>query len=193
MKIKRILCRAALATVIAVILCACGTDNTSHSGEVNEQTSDFPAAPDKIVIGGYGEEKELLPGDEEFGEVLYGIKARISSGSRLSVMTLAPEAYDVGELREDNIYVEYIYNEAAEQSYPTYGEGGSYITEIISPKRVFFSLTGEFHQDVILGADDEYTEKSAIGRISDSTELIRYISAALGVDVTGGVTDMTEK
>lgn len=116
MKIKRILCRAALATAIAVILCACGTDNTSHSGEVSEQTSDFPAAPDKIVIGIYGEEKELLPGDEKFGEVLYGIKARISSGSRLSVMTLAPEAYDVGELREVNIYVEYIYNEAAEQT-----------------------------------------------------------------------------
>ena len=173
MKIKIFSCL--IATLL--LLCSCGTGDAK--GET-EGVPAFPVTPDKIVIGADGTEKELLPGDKAFDEVVAGIKQRAENTKDYGGMGV--DAYDpvMGhlsvELRESEVFVEYIYNEAKIQSFMMGQVGGGSALEDKEVSRIFFPLTGEYHRDMFVSGEAEYNNKtSTLGVLSDNTSLITYI------------------
>lgn len=173
MKIKIFSCLIALL----LLLCSCGTDSVST--EVEGESSFF-VSPDKIIIGANGEEKELLPGDKAFEDVLTGINARAESVEKFGAMLLAAYNYDIGkhlsaELREVEVFVEFIYNDVNMQSFMMVQSGGGSALEDKEVSRMFFALTGEYHKEFFVAKDADYKQSTTLGSLHDNTSLITYI------------------
>lgn len=166
--------KCVIVLLLAVLmLCACGKEDVGAPY--------FPAVPDKIVVGVKGEEIELLPGDEAFDEVMSALRERTEKSGTFDTLLLDAEDPQTGkhmsyELRESEIFVELVYDEAAPQSFPMSQAFGRVEVEEIDVQRLFFSLTGDYHECIFVGKDAEYESWATLGSLPDDTDLITYVS-----------------
>lgn len=150
----------------------------------------FPAVPDKIVVGVKGEEVELLPGDEAFDEVMSALRERTEKSETFGTLNLAAEDPQTGkhmsyELRESETFVELVYDEAAPQSFRMSQAFGRVAVEEIDAQRLFFSLTGQYHDCIFIGKDAEYESWTTLGSLADDTDLITYVGELVAQETEG--------
>lgn len=166
--------RIAAAFVLALLvisLFSCGTKAGAPY---------FPAVPDKIVVGVKGEEVELLPGDKAFDEVVSALRGREDKAEGFDTLLLLAEDPQTGkhmsyELRESETFVELVYDEVAPQTFHMAQAGGGVANEEIDVQRLFFSLTGEYHECIFIGKDAEYESWATLGSLPDDTDLITCV------------------
>lgn len=157
-----------------LVLSSCGAKEAD-----NTTTPDFPVDPDKILIGADGYEKEVLPESEEYNKIIALIKERVNKSEELGKMLLDAHDPDSGkhlscELRESEVFVEFIYNECTPQKFGALRSGDEKAEEI-NVHRIFFSLTRTYHDCFFIGKDADYKEAITIGPLADNTELITYV------------------
>ena len=170
MKVKVLIC----SLIMILILSSCGARDAD-----NTTTPDFPVDPDKILVGADGYEKEISPESEEYNKILALIKERANKSEELGKMLLDAHDPDSGkhlsyELRESEVFVEFIYDECKSQNFDLL-QSGSVTTEEINVNRIFFSLTRTYHDCFFIGKDAEYKDAITIGPLADNTELITYV------------------
>ena len=172
--------RFLLFIVISVIvLSSCGSTENDISN-----TSDFPINPDKIIIGADGQQKEILPQDKAYSEIVSLITERIKKSDKLDSASLDDHDTDSGkhlsfELQKNETYVEFVYNECVLQKFDMLQNGGTVTAKAINVQCVFFSLTGEYHNCFFVGKDADYEDSITIGPLADNTTLITYIKEML--------------
>lgn len=180
MKIKCFTARFAIPLVaLTAILCSCGKNQTSGDNEPSS-APEFPVAPDKIIIGVKGEESELTPEDEAFDKIMSKIRERKEKDDRFDAMLL--DAYDPytgehlsRELKKSETFVEFIYNECRSQKFnkvEPYGEKSDWEIDV---QRIFFSLSGEYHDCFFIGSDADYKTATTLGMLADDTSLVVYV------------------
>ncbi len=173
LRIKHLLC---LLIVGVLVLSSCGEKAVD-----SVTASQFPASPDKIVVGVNGDEKELVPDDKACDDIVAQINERISKSGGFSQAALDTLDHDSGkhlsfELRDSEAFVEYIYNEGAPQMIDMLQPGGVVVAEEINVHRVFFSLTRDYHDCFFVGEDSDYVKSATFGPLVDNTALITYIN-----------------
>ena len=169
LKIKSLICLLMLAILV---LTSCGA---------KEPDNTFPVKPDRIIVGTGGTEKEILPGDKSFDKIVSFVRERTDKSEAFGVLLL--EAYDLDtgkhmsyELRESQTFVELIYDECKGQIFNMSQSGGGSAEEEKEIKRIFLSLTGDYHDCIFIGKDDNYESSATLGLLTDNTELITYVS-----------------
>lgn len=197
LKIKRI---ALLLAAVLLALCSCGGGGEAQDGGTTQTASpDFPRTPDRIVIGSGGEAKELLPGDEAFDEIYSAIAGRVGKSGDLGSLRLDEYSRDADgrhmtyALRENETFVELIYEEVTVQSILRSQKGGGVAAEDCEIKRVFCPLTGENHDLVFVSKDDEYKSAHNFGLVTDDTNLIRYVISIFGAEQSESTAISEEK
>lgn len=170
MKVKILL----FLCIMILILSSCGAKEAD-----NIATPDFPVDPDKILVGADGYEKEILPESEEYNKIVALINERVNKSEKFGKMLL--DAHDPDsekhlsyELRESEVFVEFIYNESNPQNIGIL-KSGEEKPEEINVNRIFFSLTRTYHDCFFIGKDAEYKDAITIGPLADNTELITYV------------------
>lgn len=163
-----------LFAVILLLLCSCGE---KVGGPY------FPAVPDKIVIGISGVESTIVPGDEAFDEIV----------SRVRGVTEQSEGFDFArldaisengkhlsyEVRESEIFVEFIYNEPGEQTVIMREANRKTSVKVMNIQRLFFPLSGQYKDVIFIGADAEYKSHSTIGPFDIGESLASYVAGLL--------------
>lgn len=172
MKMKRLL---VLFVIVLLFLCSCGE---KVGGPY------FPAVPDKIVIGISGVESTVVPGDEEFDEIVVRIRDLVEKSGGLDTALLAAADPDSGkhlsyEVREREIFVEFIYNEPAEQSVTMIEANRKTSVKVMNIQRVFFPLSGQYKDCIFIGADAEYKSHTTIGPLVSKESLASYVAGLL--------------
>ncbi len=168
MKIKSLICLFMLAVLV---FSSCGA---------KEPDNMFPVKPDKIIVGSGGVEKEFLPGDKDFDKILSYVRERADKSEDFGELLLAAHDPASGkhlsyEFRESETFVEFIYDECKGQSFNMSTSANSSVKEEKEVKRVFFSLTGEYHDCFFYSKDDNYKSTVTLGTLTDNTELITYV------------------
>lgn len=141
----------------------------------------FPMVPDKIIVGTGGNEKEILPDDGAFDKIVSYVRKRAEKSDAFGVLRLyayepMTEIHLSNGLRESETFVEFIYDESKGQILNMKQSGGGSADEEKQIKRIFLSLTGEYHDFIFIGKDDEYKSSVTFGSLTDSTELITYVN-----------------
>ena len=167
---------AFLLVISIFVLSSCGTDDITGQSVAN-----FPLDPDKIIVGTNGAEKEYLPDDMEYNEIISLINERFIKSERFDRAAL--DAYDPDsgmhlsfDLRDRETFVEFVYNECTVQRLNMLQSGGSITTEEINVSRVFFSLTRDYHDCFFIGKDANYDTSETLGILADNTTLITYVN-----------------
>ncbi len=149
------------------------------------KTKELPTEPDRIVVGCRGVETELMPGSEAFNLVFCStinrIRYNITYNKNKRIDTLKLAAYDaetnehlsVG-LKKSETYVEFIYDEVSTQWYMAESKDGLCDKEI-EVQRLFFPLSGQYHDCVFVGLDAEYKISAALGQIEDDGDLTDFV------------------
>ena len=173
MKIKVLSCLIA----VLFLLCSCGTGSATVE---DEGIPAFPEAPDKIIVGVDGGEKELAFGEEAFEKIMSGIKKRADTSTSYGALLLAAHDPETGKhisnyLRTEEVFVEFVYNEVTVQSFLMGQTGGESAPENKDVIRIFFPLTGEYHNDFFVSEDPDYNQSASLGFLSDNSDLITYV------------------
>lgn len=180
MKIKCFTARFAIMLVaLTAILCSCGKNQTSGYNE-SSSAPEFPVAPDKIIIGVKGEEAELTPEDEAFDKIMSKIRERKEKDDGFDALRLAVHDPETGEhksrgLKKSETFVEFIYDECKPQKFnkaEPYGETSDWEIDV---QRIFFSLSGEYHNCFFIGSDADYKTAATLGILADDTSLVVYV------------------
>lgn len=158
--------------VAVFVLSSCGAKKPDNK---------FPAKPDKIIVGSGGAEKEIMPGDKAFDEIVSFVSERANKSEAFGTLRLAVHDSETDkhlsyELRKSETFVELIYDECRGQILNMSQSGGGSADEEVEIKRIFLSLTGQYHDCIFIGKDDEYTGDYTLGFLTDSTELITYVN-----------------
>lgn len=179
LRIKRLMC---LCVVFVFVFCSCGTNgkdgrNTESEFSVN---SEFPVNPDILILGNGGIEMEFELNDKEYSEIISLVKERIKKSDGFAVASLDAYDFESGkhlshELRKNETFVEFVYNECKPQSFAMSQAGGGIEAEEFNVQRIFFSLTRDYHDCFFIGADDDYVNSTTLGVLVDKTELITYV------------------
>lgn len=161
----------AVGLLVSVSVCACA----SGKGETK-----FPMEPDKIIIGTAGSEREILPNDGAYREILSQMKERVDRSEAFDrVLSIAhdPESgkHASVEMRKSETFVEFVYNAPTEQKFNTMQAGGKATTEGIEVRCLFFPLTGEYHKCFFIGRDGNYDSAITMGNLADNTALISNV------------------
>lgn len=170
MKIKSLICLFFLA-VIAFTSCKKEAPDAA-----------FPMTPDKIIVGTGGNEKEILPDDGAFDEIISKIKERVKKSAGFSTAALAAYDPETGKhlsygQRESETFVEFIYDECKTQEIDMLKPGPEAASRDIDVHCIFFPLTGECHGEFFVGDDLYYKSAATLGILADSTELITYVNS----------------
>ncbi len=170
LRTKRLTC---LCAAFVFVFCSCTTKG-------KDAVSEFPVNPDKLIVGAEGLETELVPGNEGYSEIISLINGRIKQEDGFAVAALVNHDPETGkhlsyELRKNQTFVEFVYNECKPQSFAMSQAGGGTEAEEFSVKRIFFSLTGDYHDSFFISEDDDYKNSTTLGSLADKTELITYI------------------
>ncbi len=163
--------------LLMMLFNSCGTKGTK------EPTTDlhrFPVVPDSIIVGVKGDTIELLPESEAFNKIVSSINERANKSDNFGVLMLATRNPESGEhlsyeLRQSETFVEFIYNECKPQSFNMIQSGGGTKTEEMELQRLFFALSGQYHNCIFIGEDEEYKKGTTIGSLVDKTDLITYV------------------
>lgn len=144
----------------------------------------FPAVPDKIVIGISGVESTVVPGDEAFDEIVSRVRKLVEMSGGLDTAKLYAEDPETGkhlsyEVRESEIFVEFIYNEPGEQTVIMREANRKTSVKVMNIQRVFFPLSGQYKDDIFIGADAEYKSHTTIGAIDVGESFASYIAGLL--------------
>lgn len=170
---KLLLCMFAVSIVL---LSSCGSNETDT---IN--TSEFPVDPDKIIVGTVGSEKEILRDDKEYNEILSQVKERIKDSEALDAARLDDHDPETNEhlsfeIRENEVFIEFVYNESKVQKFEMLESGGKTVAKEINVHRIFFPLTGNYHDCFFIGKDAGYKETITLGKLAEKAELVTYIS-----------------
>ena len=163
-----------LFALLVAFLCSCGE---KIGGPY------FPAVPDKIVIGISGVESTVVPGDEAFDEIVARVRKIVDMSGGLYTTLLDAGNHGNGhmsyEVRESEIFVEFIYNTPRKQSL-VMGEGyGKTSLKEMDIQRVFFPLSGQYKDEIFIGSDSEYKTHTTIGAIDVGESFASYIAGLL--------------
>ena len=172
MKMKRLL---VLLVLSLLFLCSCGE---KVGGPY------FPAVPDKIVIGISGVESTVVPGNEEFDEIVVRVRDLVEKSGGLNTAKLYAENPETGkhlsyEMRESEIFVELIYNVPGEQTVVMREANHKTSVKIMNIQRVFFPLSGQYKDCIFIGADSEYKSHTTIGPLVSEESLASYVAGLL--------------
>lgn len=198
------------ALLLQTTICSCGnssggrltrnTDSPASSAQ-NAQTTEkndaevpssgFPAAPSKILVGCGGETSEYTPDDAEYGMIIEGIKARFEKSGSMGYLRSIATFYDEENgtekhiteiLRRSVVFVEYIYDDPAEQGI-VFGKGTRAETvKKTKIARIFFPLTERYHSAFFISEENGEYIQPEISDIADNTELIKKVRALFESD-----------
>lgn len=148
--------------------------------KTDESKTDFPITPDRIIIGADGVELELLPDSKKFDKVYSGICGRVEESD--GFLTASLYAYDPitkkhlsEDVRENEVFVEFVYNESSTQTYSKAEPYGETSTKEITVQKLFFPLSGEYKELFFISKDAEYKEAATPGFLPDDTSLATYV------------------
>ena len=173
MRIKRIMC---LCVAFVFVFCSCGTKGK----DTPKTKSEFPVNPDILILGNGGNEVEFMSDDKEYSEIISLIKERTEKSDGFAVASLDAYDFESGEhmsreLRKNETFVEFVYNECKPQSFAMSKAGGGIEVEEFDVRRIFFSLTRDYHDCFFIGEDDDYKNSTTLGPLVDNTTLITYV------------------
>ena len=201
------------ALLLLITFCLCGnssdggftryTDSSPASSAQNAQTTEkndaevpssgFPAAPSKILVGCGGETSEYTPDDAEYGMIIEGIKARFEKSGSMGYLRSIATFYDEENgtekhiteiLRRSVVFVEYIYDDPAEQGI-VFGKGTRAETvKKTKIARIFFPLTERHHSAFFISEENGEYIQPGISNIADNTELIKNVRSLFESDGT---------
>ena len=144
----------------------------------------FPAVPDKIVIGISGVESTVVPGDEAFDEIVSRVRKLVEMSGGLDTAKLYAEDPETGkhlsyDVRESEIFVEFIYNAPAEQTFIMNEGYGKTYKKAIDVARVFIPLGGNDKDLVFIGCDAKYENHTTLGELDSGESFASYIAGLL--------------
>lgn len=156
----------------------------------SDGTPEFPKTPDKIVVGYDGQEKEILSGSDEFDRIVSGIGEREDKSGAFGTLNLLAKGLDglhlSYEIRERETFVEFVYTEAAPQGFKMAQAGGESEIKDIDVKKIFFPLSGSYHDIIFIGNDAEYDSYTSLGPLTDNTSLTTYVRELFKEDTAAG-------
>lgn len=171
------------------ILCSCalkGSGSTAETGSSGDSDkteaveNEFPVDPDKIIVGTSGKEKEVLPDDKAYDEIISRIKDRVRKSGSFDDLLSIDHDPDSGkhlsfDLRQSETFVEFVYDKCISQTLQESQPGGSSAAEKIDVCRIFFPLTREYHFSFFIGKDPDYANSAIMGDLVDNTSLVSYV------------------
>lgn len=172
-----------LAALLMLFSCGSGgstggadTQTSDSAGAEKKAEESFPAPPDRIVVGVGSVEKEFLPSDEVYANVLDAIGGRVKKSDGFDYYLLANPAGHVSRLRQSETFVEFVYGEGRTLNVPFALGYGEIEYKKINAGRVFFPLTGEYHSMFFTGDDAKYSGGASLGSLTADTTLISYVN-----------------
>ena len=164
---------------------------TTEKNDVEVSSSGFSAALSKILVGCGGETTEYTPDDAEYGIIIEGIKARFEKSGSMGYLRSIATFYDEENgtekhiteiLRRSVVFVEYIYDDPAEQRI-VFGKGTRAETvKKTKIARIFFPLTEKYLSAFFISEENGEYIQPEISDIADNTELIKKVRALFESD-----------